>query len=128
MRTMKIAEKGSSIIIVGLATWTAMWWLPELQQFNSLIWLAILCNVLGGTMIIIEGIKALSKREYTGTRDNHGSKIYVGDTIQTYCYDQIQTHKVLRRNDGLYTAGGYGLDTIYFAGGGQHFKIIKRGK
>ena len=60
----------------------------------------------------------------TGHKDNHGNRIFYGDTVQTYCFNEYKKHKVYEE-DGIAHAGGYKLNSIYFAGGGKAFKVVE---
>jgi len=53
----------------------------------------------------------------------HGKEIYEGDILSTYCYNKLQKGAVVFGRDG-WTCMGYYLDTAFFIGGGDDFKII----
>lgn len=52
-----------------------------------------------------------------------GVEIYEGDILSTYCYDKPRKGAVVFGQDG-WTCMGYHLNTGFFIGGGDDFKII----
>lgn len=61
--------------------------------------------------------------EFVNEVDNHGNELYEGDIVQTWCYNKLQNHIIEWTREG-FKAGGYHLDSIYFKGGGDAFKVI----
>ena len=61
--------------------------------------------------------------EFTGHKCK-GQDIFEGDVLQTYCYNEIHKAVVEFTPSNGWTAGGYKLDSAFFIGGGNDFKII----